>query len=177
MLLGVARQYEFGSDVEDMIQQMQAPTPKTPDNSGEQAAKQARAAEQPKSQGLAQQNSLQQREMDLNARDADLKIREAALQSKEELHRINSGAATAVQRNEAKTSLMQHKQVFDGAVGKVQQLVKDLDSRMKAHANEQAVRDKASKDVQTAHAKASDSTQAIMKELHEIGRASCRERV
>ncbi len=166
MLLGVARQYEFGSDIEEMIQQMQPPKPQTQDKSGEVALQGQLAAEQLKSQGLAQQNDLQKREMDLNARDADLKIREATLTGKEELHRINAGAASAVQRNEAKTSLMQHKQVFDGAVGKVQQLVKELDGKMKAHADAQGVREKAAKDVQAAHAKSSASTDALLKELN-----------
>jgi hypothetical protein len=166
MLLGVARQYEFGDDIEDMINQMQPPKPQTQDKSGEQALQQQLASEQLKSQGLAQEKTLLQKETALNARESDLKTREATLTAKEELHRIQSGAVTSAQRNEAKTSLMQHKQVFDGAVGKVQQLVKELETKMKSAADAQGVRDKAAKDVQTAHAKASDSSQAIMKELH-----------
>jgi len=166
MLLGVARQYEFGSDIEEMIQQMQPPQPQQQDKSAEVALKGQLASEQLKSQGLAQQNELQKREIDLNAREADLKVREATLTGREELHRINAGAATAVQRNEAKTSLMQHKQVFDGAVGKVQQLVKELDGRMKANTDAQNVRDKAAKDVQAAYAKSSASVEGLLKELN-----------
>jgi hypothetical protein len=166
MLLGVARQYEFGSEVEDLIRQMQPPTPPAQDNSGEMAAKQALASEQLKSQGLAQENAHQKREIGLNAREGDLKVREASLTAKEELHRIQSGAVTQAQRGEAKTSLMQHKQVFDGAVGKVQALVKELEGKIKAHASEQGVRDKAAKDVQAAHTKAAASTESIMNELH-----------
>jgi len=166
MLLGVARQYEFGADIEDIINQMKPPAPQTQDKSGEQALQGQLQAEQLKSQGLAQENTLQKREIALNARDADLKIRESDLKGREEIHRIQSGAVTTAQRNENKVALSQHKQVFDGAVGKVQALVKELEGKMKAHASEQSVRDKASKDVQTAHAKASASTEGVLKDLH-----------
>ena len=166
MLLGVARQYEFGSEVEDLIRQMQPPQPQAQDKSGEQALAAQLASEKLNSQGLQQQNLLLKREQDLNAKDADLKVREASLQAKEEIHRIQSGAVTTAQRNENKVALSQHKQIFDGAVGKVQALVKELDGKMKAHASEQGVRDKAAKDVQTAHAKASASTEGVLKDLH-----------
>src|SRR5260221_2408603 len=166
MLLGVGRQYEFGSEVEDLIRQMQAPAPQAQDKSGEQALQAQLASEKLNSQGLQQQNALLKREQDLNARDADLKVREASLQAKEEIHRIQSGAVTTAQRNENKVALSQHKQIFDGAVGKVQALVKELEGKMKAHASEQGVRDKAAKDVQTAHAKASASTEGVLKDLH-----------
>jgi len=166
MLLGVARQYEFGADIEDIINQMKPPAPQTQDKSGEQALQAQLASEKLNSQGLQQQNELLKREQNLNARDADLKVREAHLESKTEIHRIQSGAVTTAQRNENKVALSQHKQVFDGAVGKVQALVKELEGKMKAHASEQSVRDKASKDVQTAHAKASASTEGVLKDLH-----------
>lgn len=169
MMLGVARQYEMGGEVEDLIRQMQPPAPQQQDKSGEMALQAQLASEQLKSQGLAQEKDLLKQKLDLGLREADLKTREAALQAKEELFRIQATATKAAVGNDNKVSLMQHKQVKDEAVGRVEQIAKEIDLKLKADAQSRATEKAANEKVQASRDQAvakGASLETLLKDLH-----------
>lgn len=168
MMLGVARQFEMGSEVEDYIRAMQPPPPKAQDNSAQMAAQQQLAVVNLEKQGLAQQLELEKKARLLDARDADLKIREAKVSASEELHRIQMAANKSAIANDHKTHLTNTKAVTDAGVLKVQQIAKEIDGKMKSDAQSRATEKAASDKVNAAQSQSGaqlKSLEGLLKEL------------
>lgn len=168
ILLGIVRQYEMGNEVEDYIRAMQQPPPKPDDKSGEQALQTQLQQEQLKTAGLTQQQGIQKQSYELGLREAELKTREAAHAAREEIYKIQTGAAKSSIQAEHKNSLVQHKQATDGAVATVKQLLKEMELKLAADAKqrqtEAAGRDKIAAEKDKASAQGA-SLQGILKEL------------
>lgn len=170
ILLGITRQYEMGSEVEDLIRNMQLPPkPQEQDKTKETAlAGQLQKSELEK-QGLAQENAAQKRDAQLGLREAELKNREAALQAKEELFRIQADATRTGMANDHKTNIAQHKQVGDQALAKVQkvadQITATIASDTKARALEKQASDKVAAEKEKSAAKGA-GMEGLIKELH-----------
>jgi hypothetical protein len=169
MLLGVARQYEFGSEVEDLIRQMQPPQPQAQDKSGEQALQTQLAKSELEKQGMAQNAEAEKKSYDLGLREAALKAANADLAAREELFRIQTTAAKGQMQSEHKVSLAQHKQVKDEAVGRVEQIAKEIDLKIKADAQSRATEkqaaDKVSAEKEKSAAKGA-ALEGLIKDLH-----------
>jgi hypothetical protein len=169
MLLGVARQYEFGSEVEDLIRQMQPPKPQAQDKSGEQALQTQLAKSELEKQGMAQNAEAEKKSYDLGLREAALKAANADLAAREELFRIQTTAAKGQIQSDNKVSLAQHKQVKDEAVGRVEQIAKEIDLKLqhdaKTRATEKQAADKVSAEKEKSAAKGA-SLEGLLKELN-----------
>jgi hypothetical protein len=170
ILLGIVRQYEMGSEVEDYIRQMQMPAPQQqqPDKSAEIALQGQLQKSELEKQGIAQKAELDKRGYDLGLREADLKNREAAHSADKELFRIQHGAAKDSMKKEHALALNNHKQLTENAVARVQQVAKDIDLKLKTDAQTRATDQAANEKVAATAGAAADQVQSLgglMKEL------------
>lgn len=168
MLLGVARQFEFGSEVEDYIRNMQPPQPPQQDKSAEVALKGQLDQKNLENLALKQHAQLDARERDLMLRENELKTREAAHTADKEVHRISVEAAKKDITSAHKQNISEGKRAADAAIGRAEQILAKIDQTLRADADKRATEKKASDAVNAEREKRAaqmPSIEALLKEL------------
>lgn len=101
MMLAIIRRFRFGSEIEDYVKAMKAPTPPDDGKAGAAAADQKVAQAEAKAQQVQNEATLKEQGQALAMREADLAHRENAVKVDEEIRALREEATAARQETVA----------------------------------------------------------------------------